>query len=129
MKSNSSLLSRLKARYRANVCGNAINATSVTNLTRPKLRNRTTCRVTANGNLIPDRYNQLAHLPHAPHHAELLRVNKAFQHDTDGHVHIILKHVVPKVHAGVCLGHADHRLYVTHGDRDTSRSLRNNIYY
>ncbi len=74
-----------------------------------------------------DRYNQFDHLPHAPHHAELLRVNEAFQHDTDSHVHVVLQHVIPQMHAGVCLSHADHGLYVTHGNRDTSCSLRDNI--
>lgn len=72
--------------------------------------------------------DQFAHLPHAPHYAELLRVDEAFQHDTDGHVHVVLQHIVPQMHAGVCLGHADHGLYVTHSDWDTSRSLQDNIH-
>lgn len=65
-----------------------------------------------------------AHLAHAPHDAELLGVDEALQHHPDGHVDIILHHVVAQVHAGVRLGHADHGLDVPHRDGDAARRLR-----
>lgn len=64
-----------------------------------------------------------AHLPHAPHDAELLRVDEALQHHPDGHVDVVLQHVVPQVHLGVGLGHADHGLDVANGDGDAARGL------
>lgn len=65
-----------------------------------------------------------AHLAHAPHDAELLRVDEALQHHPDGHIDIVLHHIVPQVHAGVSLGHADHGLDVTHRDGDAAGRLR-----
>lgn len=65
-----------------------------------------------------------AHLAHAPHDAELLRVNEALQHHPDGHVDVIFHHIVPQVHAGVSLGHPDHGLNVTHCDGDAAGCLR-----
>lgn len=62
-------------------------------------------------------------LPHAPHDAELLRVDEALQHDPDGHVDVVLQHVVPQVHLGVGLGHADHGLDVTNRDGDAACCL------
>lgn len=62
-------------------------------------------------------------LPHAPHDAELLRVDEALQHDPDGHVDIVLQHVVPQVHLGVGLGHADHGLDMTDRDGDAACCL------
>lgn len=64
------------------------------------------------------------HLPHAPHDAELLCVDEALQHHPDGHVDVVLQNVVPQVHLGVCLGHADHRLDVADSDRDAASSLQ-----
>lgn len=66
---------------------------------------------------------QVPHLPHAPHDAELLRVDEALQHHPDGHVDVVLQHVVPQVHLGVGLGHADHGLDVAHGDGDAAGGL------
>lgn len=68
------------------------------------------------------------HLSHTPHYAKLLRVDEALQHHTDGHIDVILQHVVPQVHAGVCLRHADHGLDVSHGNRNTACSLIANRY-
>lgn len=64
------------------------------------------------------------HLPHAPHDAELLRVNEALQHHPDGHVDVVLQNVVPQVHLGVGLGHADHGLDVADSDGDATRGLQ-----
>ena len=65
----------------------------------------------------------LTHLPHAPHDAELLCVDEALQHDSDGHVDIILTHIVPQVHLCMCLCHADHGLNVTNCDGNAARGL------
>lgn len=65
----------------------------------------------------------VTHLPHAPHDAELLRVDEALQHHPDGHVDVVLQHVVPQVHLGVSLRHADHRLDVADSDGDAARGL------
>lgn len=65
----------------------------------------------------------LTHLPHTPHYAELLCVDEALQHDPDGHVDIILQYVVPQVHFGMSLSHADHGLYVTNSDGNAARGL------
>lgn len=65
-----------------------------------------------------------AHLAHAPHDAELLRVDEALQHHPDGHVDVVLHHVIPQVHAGVSLGHPDHGLDVPHRDGDAAGRLR-----
>lgn len=62
-------------------------------------------------------------LPHAPHDAELLRVNEALQHDPDGHVDVVLQHVVPQVHLSMGLSHADHGLNMTDCDGDAARRL------
>lgn len=64
-----------------------------------------------------------AHLPHAPHDAELLRVDEALQHDPDGHVHVVLQDIVPQMHLCVSLGHADHGLDVADRDGNAARSL------
>lgn len=64
------------------------------------------------------------HLPHAPHDAELLRVDEAFQHHPDGHVDVVLQNIVPQVHLGVGLSHADHRLDVADSDRNAASGLR-----
>lgn len=64
------------------------------------------------------------HLAHAPHDAELLRVDEALQHHPDGHVDVVLHHVIPQVHAGVSLGHPDHGLDVPHRDGDAAGRLR-----
>ena len=61
---------------------------------------------------------------HAPHDAVLLRVDEALQHDADGHVDVVLLYVVPQVHLGVGLGHADHGLDVPHRDWDAAGRLR-----
>lgn len=62
-------------------------------------------------------------LPHAPHHAELLCVDEALQHDPDGHVDVVLQYIVPQVHFGVSLRHADHGLNVTNRDGDAACGL------
>lgn len=67
------------------------------------------------------------HLPHAPHYTELLCVDEALQHDPDGHIDIILQYVVPQVHFGMSLGHADHGLYVTNSDGNATRGLLTNM--
>lgn len=64
------------------------------------------------------------YLAHAPHDAELLCVDEALQHHPDGHVDIVLHHVIAQVHAGVRLGHADHGFDVPHRDGDAARCLR-----
>lgn len=63
------------------------------------------------------------HLSHAPHDAELLRVDEALQHHPDGHIDIVLQDVVPQVHLGVGLGHADHGLDVADRDGDAACGL------
>lgn len=65
----------------------------------------------------------LTHLPHAPHDAELLCVDEALQHDPNGHVDVILHYVVPQVHLGVSLRHADHGLDVTNCNGDAACGL------
>lgn len=65
-----------------------------------------------------------AHLAHAPHDTELLRVDEALQHHPDGHVDVIFHHIVPQVHAGMSLSHPDHGLNVTHCDGDAAGCLR-----
>lgn len=64
------------------------------------------------------------HLPHTPHDAELLCVDEALQHDPDGHVDVILQHVVPQMHLGVSLRHADHGLDMTDCDGNAACGLR-----
>lgn len=63
------------------------------------------------------------HLPHAAHDTELLRVDEALQHHTDGHVDVILDHIVPQVDACVGLCHADHGLDVPYCDGDAACRL------
>lgn len=64
------------------------------------------------------------YLPHAAHDAELLRVDEALQHHANGHVDIILYHIVPQVDACMGLCHADHGLYVPHGNGDAACGLQ-----
>ena len=66
------------------------------------------------------------YLSHAPHDAVFLCVDKALQHDADGHVHIVLVDVLPEMHASVGLSHADDRLNVTNSNGDTSSCLKQN---
>lgn len=63
------------------------------------------------------------HLPHAAHDTELLRVDEALQHHSDGHVDVILYHIVPQVDARMGLCHADHGLDVSHCNGDAARRL------
>lgn len=65
-----------------------------------------------------------AHLPHTAHDAELLCIHEALQHHADGHVDIVLHHVVPQVDARVGLSHADHGLNVPHCDGDAACGLQ-----
>lgn len=68
----------------------------------------------------------LTHLPHTPHDTELLCVDEALQHDPDGHVDVILQHIVPQMHLGMSLRHADHGLNMADCDRNAARGLRTN---
>lgn len=53
-------------------------------------------------------HSKSLHLSHAPHHAELLRVDKALQHNTYSHVDVVLLYVIAEVHTCVSLCHPDH---------------------
>lgn len=64
------------------------------------------------------------HLAHAPHDTELLRVDETLQHHPDGHVDIILHHIISQVHTGMSLSHPDHGLNVPHCDGDAASCLR-----
>ena len=46
----------------------------------------------------------------------LLRVDEGLEDDPDGHVDVVLVHVLPQVHLGVGFRQADHALDVPHGD-------------
>ena len=67
------------------------------------------------------------HLSHSSHDGEFLRGDEAFQHDADGHVDVILVHVITQMHASMRLRHADHRLDVTDRDGDTACRLGKNF--
>lgn len=62
-------------------------------------------------------------LSHAPHDAELLCVYEALQHDPNGHVDVILQHIVPQVHLGMGLRHTNHGFNVTNCDGDAACGL------
>merc|ERR1719151_582170 len=55
---------------------------------------------------------------HVLHHAVLLGVNERLEHDTHGHVDVVLRHKLSQVHLGVGLCHPDHALDVTNCDGD-----------
>ena len=69
-------------------------------------------------------YFLIVYLSHASHDAEFLRADETLQHDPDGHVDVVVIDVVAQVHLRVCLGHADHRLDVTHCDRNALGRLQ-----
>ena len=73
--------------------------------------------------IFPPEHDHSTHLAHALHDAELLCRDEALQHDAYRHVHVVLVDVVSQVHLGVRLRHADHRLDVTHRDRNAPRRL------
>lgn len=64
------------------------------------------------------------YLAHASHDTELLCVNETLQHHPDGHVDIILHHIISQVHTGMSLSHPDHGLNVPHCDGDAASCLR-----
>ena len=63
-------------------------------------------------------YLLIVYLSHASHDAEFLRADEALQHDPDGHVDVVVVDVVAQVHLRMRFRHADHRLDVTHCDRN-----------
>ena len=67
-------------------------------------------------------------LPHRPHDGEFLRVDEALEHDADRHVDVILIYIISQVKSRVRFRHANHRLDVTHGDRDASGSLSRDLF-
>ena len=67
-------------------------------------------------------------LPHRSHDGEFLRVDEALEHDADSHVDVILIYIISQVKSRVRFGHANHRLDVTHGDRDASGSLSRDLF-
>ena len=66
----------------------------------------------------------IIYLPHVPHDRVFLSVDEALEHDSNGHVHIIIVDVFSQVHASVGLGRTYDGLDVTNCDRDTTSSLR-----
>ena len=63
------------------------------------------------------------YLSHIPHDGKLLGVDEALQEYPDGHVDVVLQHVLPQVDAGMGLCHTDDGLYVAHSDGDTACAL------
>ena len=50
----------------------------------------------------------------------LLRVDEGLEDDPDGHVDVVLVHVLAQVHLGVGLRQPDHALDVPHSDGNTA---------
>ena len=61
-------------------------------------------------------------VPFLPHldYGVLLRVDEGLEDDPDGHVDVVLVHVLPQVHLGVGLRQPDHALDVPHSDGDAA---------
>ena len=64
-----------------------------------------------------------SHLPHVPHDRVFLSVDKALEHHSDGHVHVVAMHVLPEVHPGMGLRRAYDGLNVPHCDGNTASPL------
>lgn len=62
----------------------------------------------------------MTYLFHVTHDRELLSVNEGLQHHSNSHVDIIFMDILPQMHAGMSLSHADHALNVTYSDGNTA---------
>ena len=63
-------------------------------------------------------------LPHASHDRVLLGVDEALQHHTNGHVDIIVVHILPQMHLCVGFCAANDGFDVPHSDWDAASPLR-----
>ena len=66
---------------------------------------------------------RVPHLSHASHDAEFLGGDEALQHDSDGHVDVILIDIVAEVHAGMSLCHSNNGFNVSDCDGDAACCL------
>lgn len=57
-------------------------------------------------------------LLHLPADTPFLCLDKAVDHDSDGHVNVVGADLLAKVHPGVGLSKTNHAFQVTHGDRN-----------
>ena len=64
------------------------------------------------------------YLAHVSHDSKLLSVDEALKHNADGHVDVVVVHVLPQMESSVGLCNANDRLDVTNSDWNTASSLR-----
>lgn len=66
------------------------------------------------------------HFPHRSHDRVLLSINERFEHDSDGHINVIVDDMFTQVELSMRFCHSNHTFNVTNGNRNAPSSLRCN---